>query len=114
MNERKEAVSIFNMSPKIVNKATELLEAIEELTLSEAGLTMKIKQLQAEIAEHRWIPVSERLPEKDVCDDVLFIIEGLVEAGEFKNGLFLDNNGRDSKEEIVTHWKPIILPEDNP
>ena len=48
MNERKEAVSIFNMSPKIVNKATELLEAIEELALSEAGLTMKVRQLQAE------------------------------------------------------------------
>ena len=61
-----------------------------------------------ELEKLSWIPVSERLPKKDECDDVLFIAEELVEAGEFKNGLFWDNNGRSF--ENVTYWKPIILP----
>ena len=69
------------------------------------------KLIQAEVDKYRWIPVSERLPEKNECDDVLFVIEHLVEGGEFKNGLFWDNNGRSSQNEEITHWKPIILPE---
>ncbi len=72
------------------------------------SLEMKVKQLQAELEKHRWIPVSERLPEEKECDEILFINEGLVEAGEFKNGLFWDNNGRSFDK--VTHWKPIYLP----
>ncbi len=65
-------------------------------------------QLQAELDTHRWIPVSERLPRKDECDNVSFIAEGLAEVGEFKNGLFWDNNGLSFV--VVTHWRPIILP----
>lgn len=57
---------------------------------------------------NRWIPVSEKLPEKKESDEVLFIDEGLVEGGEFKNGLFWSNNGKSFNN--VTYWKSIILP----
>ncbi len=66
------------------------------------------KVMQAELEKCRWILVSEGLPKENECDDVLFISEGLVEAGEFKNGLFFDNSGHDYKN--ITHWKHIILP----
>jgi len=72
----------------------------------------KIADLQAEIkrleGENRWIPVSERLPEKEgycfVCD------------GQWCGRLWWDNEWEFANKTkypsgfSVTHWKPIILP----
>lgn len=68
----------------------------------------RIHGLQDALLKHRWIPVAERLPKESEEDDVIFVDDKLVEAGEFKNGLFWDNRGRDFNN--VTHWMPIYLP----
>ncbi len=78
---------------------------IKELEDKNTKLQAENKRLKE---QNRWIPVSERLPKEIESDEILFIAQGLIEAGEFKNGLFWNNNGRDF--ENITHWKPIILP----
>lgn len=68
-----------------------------------AELLQKTQQLTAELAAlkeaHRWIPVTERLP--DVLETVLIISDGEVGAG-----IMLDDDywadGAD-----VTHWMPL-------
>ena len=67
-----------------------------------------IKQLQAELNKHRWIPVSERLPEKTGW----YFVYGLdtVTTGRFivcKKTPNIWVGGAD----FVDYWKPIILPE---
>ncbi len=68
----------------------------------------EIGELQAQLAKHRWIPVSERLPEN---------------TGDYQvsNGIWIERIWWD-KEWIeqdgsrwpyakkITHWKPITLP----
>ena len=76
-------------------------------------LELTIEQLQAELEQHRWIPVSERLPE-DVfpClitngqDSVVTYYAGLRGAwiADHYDVLKLKQHGR------ITHWKPITLP----
>ena len=67
---------------------------------SEAAL--ELDHLQAELAKHRWIPVSEGLPEKGVyilvyCPRTQMISEVFANDGvDFAN--------------TYTHWKPITLP----
>ena len=65
------------------------------------------KQLQAEVEKHRWIPVSERLPEDDKpC--LILLISGNIIQGIPSCDLF----GPDGiLWRSVTHWKPIVLPE---
>ena len=83
------------------------------------NLQIKIKQLQAELAEHRWIPVSERLPElfdlahPHSADVLIYTKDEEVYIGwythtppkgwRYDDGTFKAN---------VTHWTPIILPRD--
>ena len=72
-------------------------------------------RLQAENEKHRWIPVRERLPKSPtqylVCDMRLDSTElpfvGIATRWSQAKGFYLE-----SGEQIqVTHWKPIILPE---
>ncbi len=68
-----------------------------------------ISQLRAELEKHCWIPVSERLP-KDEYDILAYGYDGygykiVINTSynlEFKKFRILSE---------VTHWKPIILPE---
>ncbi len=70
------------------------------------------ERLKAELEQHRWIPVSERLPKED---EQCLVIEGkFAQLGNWQQntdhlGLQWNVNGFISKQ--VTHWKPIILPE---
>lgn len=66
------------------------------------------ERLQTELEKHRWIPVSERLPEDD-SSAYLF----LHESGSIHQGIpSCDLFGPDGKLwSSITHWKPIILPE---
>ncbi len=77
------------------------------------------KQLQAELDKYRWIPVEERLPEKEGYYLTKYKGDGRqklnkkawIRAYPFW-GIFKENwiYKRPTKYSI-THWKPIILPE---
>ena len=72
-----------------------------------------ITKLEGQLEKHRWIPVSERLPEDNQC--VLVTIKHINDTWGFlawyqlsrKQWSFYDPMVRG----MVTHWKPIILPE---
>lgn len=68
----------------------------------------QIDEQNKELEKHRWIPVSERLPEDD-SSAYLF----LHESGNVHQGIpSCDLYGPDGKLwHSITHWKPIILPE---
>ena len=70
------------------------------------------KDLEAEREKNRWIPVSERLPEKDIdclCFEGKFA--GLGYYGRNSNTLRMQWQVNGFVSKYVTHWKPIILPE---
>ena len=63
-----------------------------------------IDQLQAELAKYRWIPVAERLPEKEGGVTLYEVICG----GHILERCFYKETWLRS----YTHWRPIILPLD--
>jgi len=82
-------------------------------------LTKQIAKLQAEIEQHRWIPVVEGPPEyiDDPTilhsDDVWIMFSGKAYVGYYDEGYWIIYGSYCEKEEDtknVTHWKPIILP----
>jgi len=74
------------------------------------------EKLQAELDKHRWIPVSERVPENNEC--VFITIKHMADTWGFLAWYsptkvkweFYDNMVKGE----VTHWKPIILPKETP
>ncbi|HUS89671.1 MAG TPA: DUF551 domain-containing protein [Desulfosporosinus sp.] len=83
-------------------------EHVQLLVRANDQSTKTILKLLSELDQHRWIPVSERLPEKEgycfVCD------------GQWCGRLWWDNEWEFANKTkypsgfSVTHWKPIILP----
>lgn len=71
-------------------------------------LEEEVERLQAELDKHRWIPVSEGLPE----DDGIYLV--LKERGHSivcgKNYGYRQEYDFDFQIMRATHWKPIILP----
>ncbi len=65
------------------------------------------KNIQAELDNHRWIPVEERLPEKH--GRVLVVKAGTITALWLIGKTFMQR--KLWKYRGITHWKPIILPE---
>ena len=72
-------------------------------------LCTDILNLKYELRKHRWIPVSEKLPESTsrvsiAFDDgiVQWQSDGSYEFGEWRTYGY--------KEGHITHWKPIVLP----
>ncbi len=65
----------------------------------------QIPLLQAEVEQHRWIPVGERLPEES--GEYLVVRKGnrYPTTREYEKGMGWVTH------DIVTHYKPIILPE---
>ncbi len=75
----------------------------------------KIEQLEAELAKHRWIPVEEGLPERDCFCDIYIpkFNKNCPQRGwynEHKKSWLTTTKGWGITRQ-VTHWKPIILPE---
>ncbi len=66
----------------------------------------KNEQLQAELDKYRWIPVSERLPKN--ANAVLLVWRNYFYIGCCRGGKFYIAGELYTE---VTHWKPIILPE---
>ena len=81
----------------------------------------RIAELQAKLDKHRWIPVEERLPNKDGFYLVFPSIENcpaLYYQGDWHwydhtDDAICETIGHNMDEPIpiITHWKPIILPE---
>lgn len=78
-------------------------------------LNCQCNKLQAELEKHRWIPVSERLPEMsgqylvmlnyDHPQNLSIHMKHPAVASYFKDDALWGT------EKHITHWKPIILPE---
>ncbi|KKN74464.1 hypothetical protein LCGC14_0390840 [marine sediment metagenome] len=72
--------------------------------------------IEAELKQHRWIPVSERLPEQknSYCSAWVVardkrtwtIAQYNYEYARWEK----DHSPYDLSMEAITHWKPIILP----
>ena len=76
----------------------------------------RIEILEAELEQHRWIPVSESLPEKTGYYLIFCVSEGYNEHRWwqfwYQDGWYEYNkidDCIDDTERTVTHWKPIIL-----
>lgn len=77
----------------------------------------RIKDLEAELEQHRWIPVGERLPEKTGYYLIICASEGYNEHRWwqfwYQDGWYEYNkidDCIDDTERTVTHWKPISKP----
>ena len=72
-------------------------------------IVMQEKQLQAELDKHRWIPVSERLPEltdEDLRLKFWVLTEDGPDVQEWRNYTRLEGSFDESCGK-PTHWMPI-------
>ncbi len=114
----------FFKADEVNNKTTDQLQAelAENKYLMEHGTAMFVEKLKAELAKHRWIPVGEGLPDiitsisHPHSKEVLLLRNGReLGCGSYEqDGGWLINCSYQSQniyQNEVTHWKPIILPE---
>jgi len=113
------------------HRNSERVKALKELpsAVCPACLLERIKELEVKLKQRHWIPVIESLPKEGKC---LVLCEGKVyevkvrisedEEWEDSSGksfrqetAFCDIRGLGSiligHDECITHWKPIVLPE---
>ena len=98
----KQAIARGWGYPKTENKTMDV-DLADAISIEVDSL---FHQLRAELEQHRWIPVGERLPEREA--DVLTYAENsglLVDEYCHKHGGYWVTKGN-----VPTHWKPIILP----
>ena len=95
------------------HRNSERVEALKELpsAMCPACLLERIKELEAQLKQHRWIPISERLPENVAT---VFILTGEGAGGvgfygEDETGYIWERLDHAINLNI-THWKPIIKP----
>lgn len=74
------------------------------------------EELQRQLEKHRWIPVTERLPEVPLGDAITSELVLVCATHEYKNVVEISFYNYEIKAwqgeiSIPTHWKPIILPE---
>jgi len=116
-NEKQAAVQhIYNLVAKITNKkygpycgsrGYEEPQWFDILKKEVEHLQAENKRLKADLEKHRWIPVSERLPEEYITVMVAGGIARYVD-GVWWTGMEEPLYQREIKWE-VTHWKPITL-----
>ena len=73
-------------------------------------LVAQVVKLQAEVEKHRWIPVSERLPEETNRGYLIYMQRICPCIATFDGETFFDAFTKYSIKNI-THWKLIILPD---
>lgn len=70
-----------------------------------------IAELQAELEQHRWIPVTKELPENEIR---VFVVCGTEDNLHFDTDCYVPKHGgywQTLRTDIkVTHWKPISPP----
>jgi len=86
------------------DNAIEASASIEDLEKKNKYLESEVGKLQAELNKHRWIPVSERLPEKNGRYWVTDNITAWVSHFSIYTGVF------SYEKFLIGYWKPIILP----
>ena len=64
------------------------------------------------LKENRWIPVSERLPEKEDYYNIVRFAIVRVAGIAYWNGKSWRKTPHHRYIEKITHWKPIILPKE--
>lgn len=92
-------------------RCTRLHEQIKQRIEIIGKMTIERGKLQAELEKYRWIPVSERLPEN--ANAVLLYCDKMIATGYFSGEWQIHNTKtpRGYYQHKITHWKPIILPE---
>ncbi len=95
------------------HRNSERVEALKKFPSGcPACLIERIAELEAQLEQHRWIPVTERLPE-NVATVFIFTGEGRGGVGfygEDETGYIWERLDHAINLKI-THWKPIYLPE---
>ena len=84
-------------------------DAIEELYLSGNNLAAVVDDMAEDLKKFRWIPVTERLPEKH---DRVLVYSNATRMGRSID--FINSNGNWYTTPKVTHWMPLPeLPEED-
>lgn len=103
--------------------------AYEKLVIENLELKERIKELEAALEKHRWIPVTERLPKlnkvgregatqshwvhitdgEKIIDAYYYDYTKRITKPNYATGKGWCCSGM--KKSDITHWKPMILPE---
>lgn len=113
--EQKSAVRAW-LENEQLKKKIEVLELAKDLTQYTKEQLQENEKLKAELAKHHWIPVSERLPEKGESEqsEWVYITDGKECTKAYYNFRHKYWYCFGMKKDTITHWKPIILPEQSP
>ena len=87
----------------------EAADAIEEL---EKFYQIMADAYETEVTKERWIPVTERLPEKEQCCLVVLnnrTVDFCFYTKRFGFGMYLAKKWESANDE-VTHWMPLPEP----
>ena len=93
------------------------IECLEDAMDEIDNLHTENETLKSELETHRWIPVSERLPEEREdkvpyrSEDVLIHCRGVVRRAFYMTRRKCWTFYHAGEELPITHWKPITLPE---
>lgn len=109
----KEVLRIFKEYQQLQAENAGLNKDLDLHNVIVATYKAEFQQLRAENDKHRWIPVSERLPEDKVEVIGLFVRDGDISIRQVDYWYAQHKWRNENGDTIVippTHWKPIILP----
>jgi len=95
---------------QLENSNDEDLDIIDGYIALTETQAKKIEQLKKEIEKHRWILVSERLPKEKGYINVANAKLQIPRSWYWTN----TNAEADRLKAFYTHWKPIVLPAEEP
>ena len=105
LSKPSKAVNKMNKSTTECRKDCDVFDAWRKLEAQNTDLVLDKVKLQAELDKYRWIPVSKRLPnstEKVLCTDGTLMWEDC----------YLQQHEKWRLNEKYTHWRPLILPQE--